>query len=196
MNASISKLDKLPKKEFYIRYHDAFLTTESFADEVKVILFECLEEEIDVPGMVKSGNKWGEDFEAVVTNLNLMAFTTKLKHKGDKYVKKLIGSDIKKQVINVANEEKQQAIEGVRNKWRYEEEYNRKKAVIAQNFTFKSFYIPSHWTATSVLEFKEFAVCKLNEVFDIAMIKHEGGVQKLIEYNRDFILDKVNQISV
>ena len=196
MNASISKLDKLPKKDFYIRYHDAFLTTESFTHEVKSILFECLEDEMDVPGMVKSGNKWGEDFETVVTNLNLMAFTTKLKHKGDKYVNKLIGSEIKKQVINVANEEKQIAIEGVRNKWRYEPEYNRKKAVIAQNFTFKSFYIPSHWTKPSVLEFKEFAACKVSEVFDIAMIKHEGGVKQLIKYNRDFILDKVNQISV
>lgn len=193
MNSAIAKLDTLPDKGFYLRYHDAFLTTDSFKDQVYATLFDCLKNEMGVPGKVKFGHKWGTEIETVLSNLKLMSYTTSLKHKGDRFVNKLIEKEIKNQITKTSEEDREQVIESINSKWNNDDSCLRRKAEIAQNFTFKSFYIPAHWSKTMVLDFETNARLLLNQFFDSSMGKADIGMRKIIEHNQTYILDRLDK---
>ena len=194
MNNCIDKLNTDHPYEYYLRYHDAILTTKDFSEQLKSYLNDSINEIMKVDGYIKAGNLWGNDFESVVKGLKLPIYTTHLNNKKNKYIRNLKSLDIRKNVVNVASDEKEKAIQQVIQNWNSKANYEQRIKPIEQNFIFKGFYIPTHWSKITIEKFKKLATLTINDGINSKIIEMNGIPKWSFEYNRNFILDKINAI--
>ena len=194
MNNCIDKLNTDHPYEYYLRYHDAILTTKDFSEQLKSYLNDSINEIMKVDGYIKAGNLWGNDFESVVKGLKLPIYTTHLNNKKNKYIRNLKSLDIRKNVVNVASDEKEKAIQQVIQNWNSKANYEQRIKPIEQNFILKGFYIPTHWSKITIEKFKKLATLTINDGINSKIIEMNGIPKWSFEYNRNFILDKINAI--
>ena len=192
MNLAIQRLKKKNPSNFYLRYHDAILTDDLDRTQVEAVMTQTIMELYGIQGKVKYTQTWGVPFETVARSLRLHVYSTFLSHKGKKFNAKLKAAYIKKKVAGVSKESRHYAVEQASKNYDQNEDNQLKNNKNINDFMTPTLYLPSHWDANMVIEFKAYALATINEVFAEAESQHSAGSLKLIQKNKELVVKLIS----
>lgn len=192
MNLTIERLRETDPSKFYIRFHDAILTDDSNNSNVEAVMLEVIIDLYGISGRVKFSESWGADFDSVARNLKLHVYTTYLSYKRDRFIGKQKSALIGKAVSKVSKEFKSFAVNQAIKDWN-ENNLNEYKSIEAtRNFMSPKLCLPSHWNPKTVEQFKAFALKTINNVFSEVEREQTGDVLKIIQKNKELVIQMVN----
>ena len=191
MDETISNLSKAHPEGYFIRFHDAILTTEEYALNTKEQLHSTVRNHYGIDPFIKPLGNWGLDNETIINGLKLHYLTTHHKNMGIKQNNKRLASEIKKAAAKATKEDRELAIALVKKKYETDTFMQQQQLLTERQFKFHGFYIPAHWNKGMKMDFKDLAVSVIEYATETAKQQSNGEYLWLIEHNKKVLEDSL-----
>lgn len=194
MDETIRILSEVNPEGYFIRFHDAILSTELHASQAQEQLYLTVRNHFGIDPYVKPPSNWGKDFETVINGLKLHYLTTHHKNMGIKQNNQRPANEIKKAIARASKEDRELAIALVKKKFATDSFMQHQQLLTERQFKFHGFYIPAHWNKGTTRNFKDLAFRVIEYATEAAKQQSKGEYLWLIEHNKKVLKDSLEKL--
>jgi hypothetical protein len=194
MDETIRILSEAHPEGYFIRFHDAILTTEINGSQAQEQLNLTIRNHYGIDPYVKPPSNWGKDFETVINGLKLHYLTTHFKNMGIKQNNKRRANEFKKATARATKDDRELAIALVKKKFATDSFMQNQQLTTERQFRFQGFFIPAHWNEGTTRIFKDLAVKTINDAIETAKQQSKGEHLWLMEHNKNVLKDSLEKL--
>jgi hypothetical protein len=194
MDETIRILNEVHPEGYFIRFHDAILTTELHASHAQEQLNLTVRSHYGINPCIKPPSDWGKDFETVLNGLKLHYLTTHFKNMGIKQNNKRRANEIKKATARATKDDRELAIALVNKKFATDTFMQHQQQLTEVQFKFQGFFIPAHWNESTIINFKDLANKAIDDTIKLANQQSKGEHLWLIDHNTKVLKDALAKL--
>jgi len=194
MDETIRILSEAHPEGYFIRFHDAILTTELHEAQAQEQLNLTVRSQYGIDPYIKPPSNWGKDFETVLNGLKLHYLTTHFKNMGIKQNNKRRSNEFKKATARATKDDRELAIALVKKKFATDSFLQHQQLLTELQFKFQGFFIPAHWNEGTIINFKDFANKVIDETIETANQQSKVEHLWLMEHNKKVLKDSLKKL--